>query len=93
MSHFSPAAVPSSAAAAYPAAATLTPRLQPSATATRGEDSVDLSRAARALNELESGPEVRADLVARLRNEIAAGSYETAEKLDATVDRLAERLV
>ena len=31
---------------------------------------------------------IRADLVARVRNEIAAGTYETPEKLDAALDRL-----
>jgi hypothetical protein len=33
-------------------------------------------------------PEVRADLVARVRREIAAGTYETPEKWEAALDRL-----
>ena len=94
MSHFSPAAAtPSAATAAYPAASVRPFTAPPApAPADRGQDSVDLSGAARALNRLESGPEVRSDLVARLRDEIAAGTYQTADKLDATVARLAERL-
>ncbi|HVK14363.1 MAG TPA: hypothetical protein VM597_36825 [Gemmataceae bacterium] len=35
---------------------------------------------------------VRQDLVARVRLEILAGTYDTPEKLSAALDRLAERL-
>jgi hypothetical protein len=35
---------------------------------------------------------VRQDLVARVRQEISAGTYDTPEKLAAALDRLAERL-
>jgi hypothetical protein len=38
----------------------------------------------------ESG--IRADLVARVRAEIAAGTYDTPEKWDAALDALLERL-
>jgi negative regulator of flagellin synthesis FlgM len=37
-------------------------------------------------------PAIRADLVERVRREIAAGTYETPEKWDAALDRLLERL-
>ena len=37
-------------------------------------------------------PDIRADLVRRVRREIAAGTYETPEKLDAALDRLLEDL-
>jgi hypothetical protein len=37
-------------------------------------------------------PSIRADLVARVRREIAAGVYDTPEKWDAALDRLLERL-
>jgi hypothetical protein len=33
-------------------------------------------------------PPVRADLVRRIRREIAEGTYETSERIEATVDRL-----
>jgi negative regulator of flagellin synthesis FlgM len=35
---------------------------------------------------------IRADLVARVRREIAAGTYDTPEKLDAALERLLDRL-
>lgn len=37
-------------------------------------------------------PEVREDLVARVRQEIQKGTYDTPEKLEAALDRLADRL-
>jgi hypothetical protein len=36
--------------------------------------------------------EIRADLVARVRQEIAEGRYDTAEKWDAALDRLLSRM-
>jgi hypothetical protein len=36
--------------------------------------------------------EIRAELVARVRQEIAEGRYETAEKWDEALDRLLARL-
>jgi len=36
--------------------------------------------------------EIRADLVARVRREIAAGTYETEEKWEIALDRLLKRL-
>lgn len=36
--------------------------------------------------------DIRHDLVARVRREIRAGTYDTPEKLEAALDRLAERL-
>ncbi len=37
-------------------------------------------------------PEIRADLVARVRREIAAGTYDTPEKWDVALERLLDRL-
>jgi hypothetical protein len=37
-------------------------------------------------------PTIRHDLVARVRREIEAGTYDTEEKLDAALARLFERL-
>lgn len=37
-------------------------------------------------------PNVRQDLVARVRLEILAGTYDTPDKLDEAIDRLADRL-
>jgi hypothetical protein len=37
-------------------------------------------------------PAIRHDLVARVRREIAAGTYDTPEKMDAALARMLERL-
>jgi hypothetical protein len=37
-------------------------------------------------------PDIRADLVRRIRAEIAAGTYDTPEKWEAALDRLWRRL-
>jgi negative regulator of flagellin synthesis FlgM len=59
-------------------------------------DQLDISQAAEAaIQASESGAgggEIRADLVARVRSEIATGTYETPEKLDAALDRLLDEL-
>jgi hypothetical protein len=36
----------------------------------------------------EADPEIRHDLVARVRRAIAAGEYDTPEKMEAALDRL-----
>ena len=55
----------------------------------RPADQVDISPAAQAASEASQvDGEVRADLVARLRSEIADGSYDTTEKLTQAVDQL-----
>jgi hypothetical protein len=40
----------------------------------------------------EEAPEFRADLVARVRREIAAGTYDTPEKLEAALRIMLARL-
>ena len=37
-------------------------------------------------------PEVRQDLVSRIRHEIEEGVYDTPEKFQAAIDRLSDRL-
>jgi hypothetical protein len=37
-------------------------------------------------------PDIRADLVQRIRREIAAGTYDTPEKFEAALQRFLERL-
>lgn len=51
-------------------------------------DQLDISAAAEAAAQAVDGGDIRADLVARIRNEIAAGTYETADKLDAALEGL-----
>ena len=52
---------------------------------------LDISAAGEAAAEAAEGG-IRADLVARVRSEIASGSYETPEKLDAALDGLLNEL-
>lgn len=54
-----------------------------------GVDQLDLS--AEALAASQAG-DVRTDLVARIKGEIAAGQYESPEKLGMAVDRLLDEL-
>ena len=55
-------------------------------------DVVDISPASILAARIHDVPEVRADLVQRVRQEIEAGTYETEERIDVTVDRLMEEL-
>jgi anti-sigma28 factor (negative regulator of flagellin synthesis) len=55
-------------------------------------DAVELSDTARQQIERGGGVPVRAELVERVRAEIAAGTYLTDDKLDAAVNRLREAL-
>jgi anti-sigma28 factor (negative regulator of flagellin synthesis) len=60
-------------------------------------DQLDLSNAASDVNRLQNSPEIagggeiRIERVAELRRQIADGSYETAEKLDAALDRFLDQ--
>jgi len=56
--------------------------------APRQRDQVELSSAAQLLSRMSELPDVREDLVARVRGEIAAGTYETDDKLNAAIDAL-----
>ena len=55
-------------------------------------DIVEISTAAILAARVHDMPEVRSDLIARIRDEIAAGSYETEERIDGTIDRLMDDL-
>ena len=55
-------------------------------------DVVEISTAAILAAKVHELPGVRVDLVERIKGEIAAGTYETPERIDATVDRLMEEL-
>ncbi len=58
----------------------------------RDADRVELSTTAQFLSKLKDLPDVREDLVARVRAQIAAGTYDTEQRVDATIDALAEDL-
>ena len=51
-------------------------------------DTVEFSSEASLIGQVHNLPEIRADRVSQLRAEIAAGIYETEDKLDAALDRL-----
>ena len=55
-------------------------------------DQFDISPAAEAAIQATSNDGMRADLVARIRTEIASGTYETAQKLDLADDRLLDEI-
>lgn len=56
----------------------------------RGEDKVELSTEAQVLapwlEKLKQIPAVRQDLIDQIRTQIASGSYDTPEKLNAALD-------
>ena len=56
-------------------------------------DVVEISTVARLAARIREIPDVRADLVAQAKAEIAAGTYETNERIEITIDRLMEELL
>lgn len=67
--------------------AATTPEIPP-----RGPDRVEVSSVARYLARLQEMPQVRTELIERVREEIAAGHYESPEKIAAAVDNMIEDL-
>ncbi len=59
---------------------------------TREADRVELSEHARYLNQASQLPEVRQELIDRVKAEIEAGTYDSADKIDALIDALDEEL-
>ncbi|HEY4232138.1 MAG TPA: flagellar biosynthesis anti-sigma factor FlgM [Lacipirellulaceae bacterium] len=55
-------------------------------------DKLEISPAAEAAVKATETGGVRQDLVNRIRNEIAAGTYETPDKLDAALNRLLDEI-
>ena len=51
-------------------------------------DTVEISMAAKLAAKIEGGQAIRTDLVQRIRSEIAAGTYETTQRIEVTVDRI-----
>ena len=56
------------------------------------QDEVEISSAARILEQLQTNPEVRAARLAEIRAAIEAGVYESDDKLSAAVDRLLDEI-
>jgi negative regulator of flagellin synthesis FlgM len=64
---------------------------QPTST-TAGADRVDISPAAEAAIKMAETGAIRHDLVNAIRRQIADGTYETPEKLDAALDRMLDEI-
>jgi anti-sigma28 factor (negative regulator of flagellin synthesis) len=58
----------------------------------RGDDRVEVSDAARFLAKMNAMPEIRAELVDRVRGEIARGTYDTPERFDLAVDAMIDEM-
>jgi negative regulator of flagellin synthesis FlgM len=77
-----------------PVAPTLEPQTRSSkpqahaGTATRGEDQVELSNTAQLLSKIADLPDVRQELVDRVKASIDNNTYETEDKTDAAIDGL-----
>jgi len=55
-------------------------------------DVVEISTAAQLAAKIHELPDVRAELVAQVKAEIASGAYETPEKIDAAISKLMDEL-
>jgi hypothetical protein len=55
-------------------------------------DQLDISREALELSQTRESAEIRQDLVNRVRQEIAAGVYDTDEKFEIALDRLLDSI-
>ena len=55
-------------------------------------DVVEISNVAQLAAKLHEIPPVRTELIDRVKAELAAGTYETQERLEITVERLMEEL-
>jgi anti-sigma28 factor (negative regulator of flagellin synthesis) len=76
----------SAAAATYTATRAATTSSTPPAP-TRGSDRAEFSDAAQLLSRV---PDVRQDLIDRVKGEIDKGTYETDEKIDKAIESLLE---
>jgi negative regulator of flagellin synthesis FlgM len=57
-----------------------------------GVDQLDISPEADFAAQVRDLPEIREDRVAEIRAQIQAGTYETADKLDAALSRLLDEI-
>ena len=55
-------------------------------------DQVEISAEAQLMSTQAAGTEIRSDLVADVRAQIAEGQYDTAEKMDIAMSRLFDEL-
>jgi len=90
MSDIAPVSHPAATAPNHSARVTQQPVA--AAATLRAADKVELSRSAQLLSKLAELPDVRMDVVNRVKGEIAKGGYESDAKIEAALDRLAEDL-
>ena len=55
-------------------------------------DVVEISTGAILASKVQDIPEIRTELVERVKAEIAAGAYETPERIDAAISRLIDEM-
>lgn len=55
-------------------------------------DEVDISEAARLVEQVQQMPDIREDRVEAVRQQIAEGTYETRDKLNAALERLLDEV-
>ena len=71
----------------------LTPAQAPTnAYSAGGVDQLDISPEADFVAQARDLPEIREDRVAAIRDQIAAGTYETSDKLDTALSRLLDEI-
>ena len=56
------------------------------------QDEVNISDAARLVEQAKQAPDIRQDRVQAIRAQIASGTYETPGKLDTAVSRLLDEI-
>jgi negative regulator of flagellin synthesis FlgM len=69
-----------------------TPQRPAAPTTPAAGDQLDISESAQLISQAHDVPDVREDLIGRVRAEIANGSYETPQRLDAAVERLLDEI-
>jgi negative regulator of flagellin synthesis FlgM len=55
-------------------------------------DEVDISEAAQFAEQIQQMPEIREDRVEAVRLQIAEGTYETSDRLNAAIERLLDEI-
>ena len=60
--------------------------------ATQIADEVDISQAAQLVEQTHQLPDIREDRVEAVRQQIAAGTYETSERLNGALERLLDEI-
>jgi negative regulator of flagellin synthesis FlgM len=72
--------------------ATRAARSNPQVESPKIQDEVNISDAARLVEQVKQAPDIRQDRVQSIRAQIAAGTYETNGKLDTAVSRLLDEI-